>query len=61
MNVRELIKELASEDDMDSVVYVRIINKDGDETFLAVEGIAVYSNSYQASNMRTCTTLEACS
>lgn len=58
MNVRELIKELASEDNMDSTVYVRIVDEDGNEKFMAVDGIAVYNNSYQASNMRTCTTLE---
>ena len=58
MNVRELIQELAKEEDMDSTVYVRVIDDvTGDEKFGDVDGIAAFSDSYRPTNMRTCTTL----
>lgn len=57
MNVRELIKELAGEDDMDSTVYVRLVADDGSEHFLSIQGIATYGDSYRPRNIRTCTTL----
>lgn len=61
MKVRELIAALAQEDDMESTVHVRIIDKEtGDDLFGDVDGIATYSNSYRPTNMITCTTLEIC-
>jgi hypothetical protein len=58
MTVKDLITELISEDDMESEVYIRILDENGNEKFIAVEGIAVESNSYKPTNMLTCTTLE---
>ena len=57
MMVKELIAALANEDDMSGSIFVKIVNQEGDEEFIAVEGIATYSDSYRPSNMVTCTTL----
>ena len=57
MNVRELIQELAKEEDMDSTVYVRFMDDDGDIRFVDVDGIALPGDSHKLTNMITCTTL----
>lgn len=56
MNVKELIVALLNED-MDSSVYVRIVNNDGDVVFMDVDGIALENNSYKPTKEIVCPTL----
>ena len=59
MMVKELIAALAQESDMTSSVYVRAKDGSGNIIFIAVEGIAISSESYRAFNDAKfeCTTL----
>ena len=54
MNIRELICELTQEDDMDSDVYVRVIDEHNEVAFYRVDGLAVSKNAF----CETHTTLE---
>ena len=58
MKLRELMQQLLNETDLDSDVYVHVVDEDGKETFREVEGIALWGKSYRKSNMISCTTLE---
>ena len=58
MRVRELIAQLAQETDMDSEVYVRVVDHiTGEDDFCGVDGIATHLNSYHLSDTVTCTTI----
>lgn len=57
MYVRELIQELAKEENMDSSVYVRVKDKKGNIEFLAIDGIAILEDSFKPTDNITCTTL----
>lgn len=62
MKVRELIKALVDEPDMDSEVYLRFTDDNGDVQFNALDGIADEQSSYYYIPGRvstTCTTLLA--
>ena len=62
MKVRELIRVLANQPDMDGKVYMRLKKDNGDIQFIAVDGIATeqYSYFYMSGKLRiTCTTLLA--